>query len=128
MNLGSQVQIAGALGLFQFQLGFFELAVDDTDGVDARLFVLPLGLETGGVLLEFGQGNRRGQLRGRPAKARDVADDEPPVLYPGATTTFDVTSREIRLAGTVVVRVLLLPPGSSCRPLRTIVEIQGREP
>ncbi len=36
-------------------LGLFKLAVENGDGVDGGLFVLPLGLELGGLLLEIGQ-------------------------------------------------------------------------
>ena len=45
LDLRGQVQIAAALGLFQFELGLLDLAVDDADGVDGGLFVLPLRLE-----------------------------------------------------------------------------------
>jgi hypothetical protein len=42
--LGREVQVVGALGLFQFELGLLDLAVDDADGVDGGLLVLPLRL------------------------------------------------------------------------------------
>ena len=55
LDLRGEVQIVAALGLFQLELGLLDLAVDDADGVDGGLLVLPLGLELFGLLLEVGQ-------------------------------------------------------------------------
>ena len=49
LDLRRQVQVVAALGLFQFEFGLLDLAVDDADGVDGGLLVLPLGLELLGL-------------------------------------------------------------------------------
>ena len=55
LNLRGQVQITGALGLFQFDFRIFELAIHHADGVEGGLFVLPLGFELGGLFFEIGE-------------------------------------------------------------------------
>ncbi len=55
LNLRSGVQISGTLGFLQLCLGLLELAVEVADGVDGRLFVLPLSLQPGGRFFQIGQ-------------------------------------------------------------------------
>ena len=55
LDLRGQIQVACALGLFQFDFGLLELAVDDAHGIDRGLFILPLRLKLGGLFFEIGQ-------------------------------------------------------------------------
>ena len=55
MDLGGEVEVAGALGGFLLLTGLLQLAVEDGNGVDGGFFVLPGGLEGGGFFLEVGE-------------------------------------------------------------------------
>ena len=55
LDLRGQVQVAGALGGFVLAAGLLKLAVEDGNGVDGGLFVLPARFEFGGLFAQIGQ-------------------------------------------------------------------------
>ena len=52
LNLAGSAEVAFALRLFELELELLQLFLDDIGLVDNRLFILPLGLETVGFLIE----------------------------------------------------------------------------
>ena len=55
LDLRGKVQIAFALGLFQFDFGLFELCLHYGDGIDGGFFILPLHSEGLGLVLQIGE-------------------------------------------------------------------------
>ena len=55
LDLGGEIQIVLALGLFQFEFRLFDLTVHHADSVDGGFFVLPLRFKLRRLLFEVGQ-------------------------------------------------------------------------